>query len=488
MALHCDEVPYGDLAFFHTHPNHLASVGVLCGLPAPPVESCRMLEVACGTGFNSIAIGRSLPNARFVGIDLSAKQIDHGRALAIEAGVANVELLVGRLEEIGAEFGEFDYIVAHGIFSWVPPDLQSALLRLIRDRLAPHGLGYISYNTLPGWNTRGILRDAMRLLEPRDRPAGERVALAKERVRHLIETLPEPESTYRQLLQDELQSIEGEEDYYILNEYLADFNRPTLFTNFAGMLAEHGLQFVAESRFGTSSFAQIGEDRKALDAAGDDLVRREQYHDIRWRRYFRQSLVCRAERTVPRSPDPREVERLWLHPRVELVEPIGDVDETEADEARREEDGEIVRIHDPLYRRILRRLTAAPGSLLPMPAFEADVAELVPFEIGPEKARHLLARAIVKGAIEEVWHLYATEPRFAKTAGERPLGCPLARRQAQTSLKVTNKLHRTVRLTEAERALLLALDGTRTRDELAREHTDPGRTLARLATLAVLDA
>lgn len=487
MAVHSDELLYGDLAFFHTHPNHLASLAALCGLPMPEVESCRVLEIACGTGFNLLAMGRSLPQARFVGIDLSARQIEHGRGLAAEAGVTNVELQTGRLEEIGAGWGMFDFIVAHGVFSWVPPEVQSALLGLIRDRLAPEGLGYISYNTLPGWHSRGLLRDAMRFLDPRELPAHERVRTVKERVQRLIDSMPEADAIHRHTLRSEFEAMRSEADYYILNEYLAEYNRPLLFTDFASLLGGHGLQYVAESRFGTSAFAQIGSDRTALDAVGDDLIRREQYHDFRWHRYFRQSVVCRAERTVSRSPNARDISRLWLHPRVELLEPLGDVDETESDDARREEDGEIVQIRDPLYRRFLRRLRSTPGHSLQLSAFQADLDEMIPLPLGHEETLRLLAQVVVKGTIEEVWHLYATAPPRALTAGVFPRGCPLARFQARTSTAVTNKLHRTAKLFERERELLLWLDGSHSRAELMRGTPELDALLARLANLAVLD-
>lgn len=492
LAVEYDDVLYGDLAFFHTHPSHLASVAALCGLPVPPVENARVLEIGCGTGFNLLAMSRSLPEAHLVGIDLSEKQIQYGRTIAAAIGADRVDLRFGRLEELDASIGEFDYIVAHGVYSWVPPDVQVALLNLIRDRLAPHGIGYVSYNTLPGWNFRGIVRDAMRFLVPDTVAPFERVTAAREAVRTMLDALPENDSTYAKVLQEEIASSSTEADYYMLHEYFAEYNRPVLFADFAKSLADAGLQFLSESRFGTSSFAQLGEDRKALDPAGDDLIRREQYHDFRWQRYFRQSLVVHASRTVSRSPDPHAIAKLWLNPRVELVEPIGDLDETDSDAARREEDGEIVQINDPLYRRLLRRLSATPGRTLQLAAFRPDVIELVGIDIGDANVLQLLTRVVVKGTIEEVWHLYAAEPRFATECGDRPRACPLVRRQARTSLAVTNRLHRTSKLSAVERDVLLRLDGQTTRDELARslglERSELDRHLARLAALAVLEA
>ena len=215
-----------------------------------------------------------------------------------------------------------------------------------------------------------------------------------------MDGLPEPELDYANALKAELQTIEGEP------EGAAREESPLPFVDFARTLAVCGLQYVAEARYGTSSFAQLGPDRRALEPAGDDLVRREQYLDFRLGRRFRQSLVCHASRTVPRAPNPVDTAKLWLRPRVELPVPIPDMDATEYDDATWDE-GLAVQIHDPLYRHLLRRLQASPGRRLQLSAFRPDVNEIVGFDVGDEKAMHLLMQVAHKGTIEEVWYPYA---------------------------------------------------------------------------------
>ena len=485
-----DEVLYGDLAFFHTHPNHLAVIASLCGLPTPPVENCRVLELGCGTGFNLLAMSQSLPRGRFVGFDISARQIEHGKAIATEIGNDRVELRVGALESFDPSLGPFDFIIAHGVFSWVPADVRTALLTAVRRHLAPNGIAYISYNTYPGWHFRQLARDVLQLLEPKDASPSERVRIAREAADQLLETLPEQDDLYANVLGHELNALEREPDYFILNEHMTTFNHPLLFTEFAQLATSHGLQFVAESRYGTNSFAQPLADREVLDAAGDDLIRREQYHDYRWQRYFRQSLLCHAETTVTHSPDPAAVRQFWVHARVELIDATADITTTEFDSVRREEDGEILHVSDPLFRLMLRRLCNAAPRLLQGEAFRPDVVETFGMDMGNGHILPVLSAALLRGYVEGLWHFYTNYPHFATDPGESPRACPLVRQQATTTLEVTNRLHRTAKLTSYERAVLRYLDGTTTRDEIAdelqmtREHVD--RCVARLATAGVL--
>lgn len=486
-----DELVYADLAFLHTHPGHLAAVAALCGLPPPPVYGCRVLELACGTGFNLLAMSRSLPGGRFVGVDLSAANVRHGQRTAAAAGIDAVELRAGRLEDVDASFGQFDYVIAHGIFSWTTPETQRALLRVMRDRLTPTGLGYVSYNTHPGWGFRRALRDAMLLFDAPTAAPAERVRRAKEAVGRFIETLPVKDTLYHKVLQDEFTGIANDSVPYILAEHLAAENRPLLFTEFAAMLAAADLQYVAESRFATSGFAQTGDDLAALDAVGDDLIRREQLHDLRWQRYFRQSVVCPAGRAVPRAPDPEAMKHLWLTPEVEWVEAAGELTDAKADTVRRPADGTTWPVADTMLRRFVRRLHRAQGRPLPAAAFVPDARDAVPLPVTDAQYLDLIAQVIPWGVRDDLWHVSAAAPQFAADPGDRPRACPLARHQATAGPAVTNRLHRTGTLDEPDRELLVRLDGQATRDELAAalgtDRADVDARLARLATAAVLE-
>jgi SAM-dependent methyltransferase len=460
-----EEILYGDLAFFHTHPRHLAAVAALCGLPLPQVENCRVLEMGCGTGFNLLAMSQSLPNAQFVGVDLSEKQIQHGQQIARDIGNTRVDLRTANLTELDSTIGEFDFIIAHGLFSWVPPQVQNSILDIIQRHLSPTGIGYLSYNTYPGWNTRAILRDSMRFFAGNG-SSREHIQLAKESVKHLIDTLPEKDSPYQQILRSEYASIESEADYYLLHEHLVGPNQPLSITEFSNRLTEHNLKYLCESRYGTNSFAQIGEDRTALDYVGNDLIQREQFHDLRWQRYFRQSLVVHAATQVSYTANPMNLARFWLHPRVNLVEPIQPLEQAEHDLATHEDDGSEMQIHNSMYRRILRKLHTAPGKRLSLAALHPEMVAELGADPGLQNTLRFLSKIVAKGYCEELWYLYATEPNSKTKVDEQPFACPLIRWQTQQQSDITNRLHRTTKLNDFERDLVNKLDGTKTVDQL----------------------
>src|SRR4051794_6758842 len=87
-----DEIPYGDNFFPYTHPIHLATMGLIFGIEPPPLDRCRVLELGCAGGGNLLPMALELPDAQFVGIDLSPRQIAEGQAVIERLGLRNVDL------------------------------------------------------------------------------------------------------------------------------------------------------------------------------------------------------------------------------------------------------------------------------------------------------------------------------------------------------------------------------------------------------------
>ncbi|NJN84887.1 MAG: class I SAM-dependent methyltransferase [Caldilineaceae bacterium] len=156
-----DQIPYPSLSYAGTHPSHLAVLAAILGMKPAPVTACRVLEVGCASGGNLIPMAYALPGSSFVGVDYSARQIDAGQAWRDQLQLENVKLLAADIRNLDDSLGEFDFIIAHGVYSWTPPDVRDALLALCGRQLAPNGVAFVSYNTYPGWHMTGIIRDAM---------------------------------------------------------------------------------------------------------------------------------------------------------------------------------------------------------------------------------------------------------------------------------------------------------------------------------------
>jgi SAM-dependent methyltransferase len=154
-----DEVPYPDFPYEFTQPDRMAALAVLHGLTPPRPATARVLELGCGAGGNVLAIAAERPGVRALGVDLAARPVAAAQATARAAGIHNATFGVGDVRALG-DVGEFDYVIAHGLYAWVPPDVREAVMAAIAERLSPDGIAFVSYNAHPGGQLARALRDA----------------------------------------------------------------------------------------------------------------------------------------------------------------------------------------------------------------------------------------------------------------------------------------------------------------------------------------
>ena len=295
-----DELPYSDNCFFYTHPDHMAAVAALHGLSPSPVERCRVLELGCAMGGNLIPMAIKLPDAQFVGVDLSARQIDLGRSVVDKLGLRNVELRAMSIADVDDRLGRFDYIVCHGVFSWVPAHIRDKILAIFAENLAPEGIAYVSYNTFPGWHARGLARDLMAFhvrntVGPRDSVPEARAFLSD-----LVETLLDQSTAYAAILRAEGDFLDGVDDTYLYHEHLEETNNPVYFHQFMAFAKAKGLAFLAEAKTPGLINHLPQEARERIERWGKDEVAREQYVDFVTNRTFRRTYLCHegAERSA----------------------------------------------------------------------------------------------------------------------------------------------------------------------------------------------
>src|ERR1043165_56707 len=156
-----DQVPYAFYCFPESHPRRLQATAHLFGLDAPAPAECRVLELGCAVGGNIVPMAYSLPKAQLIGIDLAASQIETAKEFAAGSGVTNLDLRTANIADVTSEWGKFDYIITHGVFSWVPHEVAEKVLQICAAQLTPSGVAYISFNTYPGWHARMWAREAM---------------------------------------------------------------------------------------------------------------------------------------------------------------------------------------------------------------------------------------------------------------------------------------------------------------------------------------
>jgi len=318
-----DDTPYESNAFALTAPGHLRAVAALYGLSAPAVENARVLELGCAAGGNLLPFAVAHPNAHALGIDLSTQQIESGQAVVKAMGLRNLELRAMSITDITKDLGQFDYIIAHGVFSWVPPEVREAILRVCRENLAPEGIAYISYNTYPGWKASDVVRDAMILNSYGAQTPQERLTRAKD-VLGMLEHGLSQGNPLRSALQQAVQQLRKQSDYYLMHEHLEAVNSPCYFLEFAAAAQQAGLAYLADSEPQSTIASNYGGNVAILhNALSADAPRemREQYLDFAVGRQFRKSLLVHAERAdaILRVPEANAFKNMRFGARLEPV-------------------------------------------------------------------------------------------------------------------------------------------------------------------------
>ena len=344
-----------------TRPAHLAALAALFGLSAPAVGCARVLELGCAAGGNIIPLAAQHPPARFTGLDLSARHIEDGRSRIAACGLDNISLRQADLAGYVPDGRAFDYVICHGVFSWVPRPIQDAILRICRDALAPNGLATISYNVLPGWHLRAVVRDICLYYAGTDGPPQHRVAKARAALEQLAREAP-GDQPYGMSLRAEASRLRTMPAAYILGEFLAPDNAPCTVQDFIARAGQSGLDYLCEADLSASTPQAIGptlQEDPALIGTGRAAV--EQRIDFLTGRTFRCSVMVRTP-TVERQPMPSAERLRPLH----VASPLrfdagGSTDEAAVFSSGR---GPPITTSDPVVRRALMRLAAAyPATL-----------------------------------------------------------------------------------------------------------------------------
>lgn len=295
------ELGYKSMPFPYTTPATLEAYAALVGISAPNPKSARVLELGATYGGNIISQALFNPDATFVGIELSQEQVEKGNEVIANAGLTNVSLIQSDIASIGSEIGTFDYIIAHGVYSWVDDGVKDALLRLIDEHLAEDGIAYISYNTYPGWHTMDEVRQLM-MFSNRDKTQFNH----KEKVLHgktigsivgsqilKYDNLKERNSKFL----GALRSVMQKDEYYVGHDHLEPNNDPVYFYQFNDHLEAHNLAYLCDADLTLSMVRSFDADiADTLDKlALNDHVAQEQYLDFMLDTTFRKSIMCKAK-------------------------------------------------------------------------------------------------------------------------------------------------------------------------------------------------
>lgn len=461
-----DEVLYPGWSYPQSHPDRLATLGRLFGLATADPGRCRVLELGCGDGENLVPVAMAWPQARVVGIDLAASAIDRGRATVKALGLANLDLRCGDLARLPADLGEFDYLIAHGVYSWVPPAVRQALLAACGRLLAPNGVAFVSYNVHPGGHLRAMLREMLLMhLEEIDEPA-RRFAAAREFLAWIAEARPEAgEAT---ALAREAARLAARPDASLFHDDLAENFHLCYFRDFCAQAGAHGLQYLAEAQFHEMQDLDLSPAaRERLAAFAPDLVAREQYLDFIKERRFRQTLLCHAG--VALRSELRG-DAVWELSISSAATPDGpEVDPLSGEAQRyRGRRGGAFSSSDPLLKVALRQLRREWPRAIPAGELLQEAAAGCGQPAGPSQRERLGDFALACYAAGLI-DLHARQPPFARWPGPKPRASALARRRAPETTVLTSLVGSMMKVDDPlARRVLPLLDGTRDRAALLR--------------------
>ncbi len=477
--------PYPSRPVPLSHPDHLYVVGRLHGLSPADVATARVLELGCASGGNLLPMAASLPEGRFIGVDLSERQVAMAQAAARAAGLENAEFRAGDALAVLSGGGEereerFDYVILHGLYSWVPLEVQAELLPLCARLLAPGGMAYVSYNTFPGWHGRGTVRDLMlRAAAGLDDP-GAQVRAARGALDDLASAYAQDNDAYAKLLAEEQARVAEMEDSFLLHDLLEVENHPVYAAEFMARAAAAGLQFVSEANVAASREENFSPEAQNQLRALTDTTEREQRIDFILNRSFRQTLLTTTDAPVQRRIDPNWLSGMYM---ASPLRPMGpDPNGAPGEAFFATPDGGRIGMTAPNAIAALNHLALAWPEFIHFPDLAATVGD-----------GSIVAQLAIDLYPRNWLDLLPRPPAFTKTPGDWPMATALARWQVQQGEMVTDQRHRNVTITDGfTRQLLPLLDGETGRDALIRAvdgfDREPGAQIANDDSEAHLDA
>jgi len=468
-----DAVPYEDCPLIQTRPDGLGLIARLFGINSAPPDQCRVLELGCASGGNLIPLAYYWPGSEFIGVELSEKQAAIGNNIIQEMKLSNIDLLHRNILELDETLGTFDYIIAHGVYSWVPPDVQDHMMMLIPRILSPNGVAYVSYNTFPGWHFRMAIRDMMLYPSSQDATAEQKRDKGLEMLKNLAKGLPDNSSLSEKWLKKEAENLLRLPASYLLHDYLESNNNPIYFRQFMEKAGENHMQFLSEADLYAmleSSLTQ--EAANQLDEI-DDLIEYQQYMDFYYLRSFRQTLLCHDDMEIDYELDIDILTKCFFFTILNCIEEI-DL-HSEDKQTFTHPKGESFNITHPLTKAAIVALSHAfPNGYSYQQLL--DAAQQILQENNSD-----YVHANAKYMLQELFNLYLSqglevsqvERKFPVELGDRPKVNRLASIYAKYNRCCIGSMHHgNISFDDFDQYFLLLLDGVRSVPEIAQNLTE----------------
>ncbi len=393
----------------------------MSGLAVPHPRRARILEIGCCSGHNLIPLAQRWPESQFFGIDLIENSIQKANQYAIEIGLKNIKFHAADLLNYEPEDGPFDFIIAHGFFSWVPDAVKAALLVFCRQNLSVSGIATVSFNLESGWKTRQPVIKKVRAIQ-QARGCDEVEAL------QILQSLTEINDPDFLIISDML--AKGSE--ILVFDDFGPINDPWSLARFVGATAHYGLKWLGESNPNENIPQGLSSEIiQKLKSNATDPLSFQMALDEHSCRTFRSGVLCRNDATLQKVST-----SIGLDFSVRVSRDTGDLVAEELVEVIKSFSPAAVSMHDVLavmksgdQRAILRQLFDGINNTSILPRMEPV-------------------------------YFFAELPDFPKLDAFRLL-C------ARNGLPLVDAWHVPCRFPDAHYQVLSAMDGSRSYDDLA---------------------
>lgn len=296
-----DGIPYQGYSFEFVRPEHLRNIGFLFGMSPPSLEKARVLELGCNDGISLFRFAETYPKSYTLGIDLSQEGINHGHEIINQLKLKNIELKNMSITDLDESHGKFDYIICHGLFSWVSDSVKDSILNVSKKLLNKNGLVFISYNTLPGCNMTNTVRELMMFHSSNFSNIGEKIQQSRAALNFLQESLEGQKTPHAEFMQESAKRMALSEDHYLKQEYLSKENKAYYLHEFVDIARSNGFEYLGDSDVQKMYVGNLPP--KAAEKLGtiSDIVRAEQYIDFIKNTQNRCTILCHKDTTISRN-------------------------------------------------------------------------------------------------------------------------------------------------------------------------------------------
>jgi methyltransferase-like protein/2-polyprenyl-3-methyl-5-hydroxy-6-metoxy-1,4-benzoquinol methylase len=463
-----DEFPYISYPFHYTWPQHLMTIGKFFGMTLSDISKARVLELGSSCGGNLITFASDHPASYSIGVDISKLEIEHGTKIIKDLGLKNIELRNISITDIDESFGKFDYIICHGVFSWVPDFVKDKILEISSRLLNPNGIAFISYNTMPGWNMVNSIRD-MLMFHSRlfDSPA-DKISQARLFLNFISEALQGSNSPYANFLEQEALNLVTKEDQYILHEYLVGQNEQFYFHEFMSMAKSYNLSYLGDSNIPSMFLGNLPQKAAEKLSTIDNIVRAEQYMDFVSNRRFRRTLLCHEDVILNRNITSEKILEFYSTSNLVASVPLKNIDLNDASQSItfyfNDSQDLSISTSSPIIKSIFYTYQENIGNpLSATELFESAYQKLHNISVEDIKMEfdNVVGRLVLGGYVT----LFAIKPNAISYISPKPQVSNTARYQATNAkldrLFVTNQINEIVQLTIYEKYILELLDGNK---------------------------